>query len=84
MRKKRDSKEYQCYVYSTTVYGLVGLMGLVSVIYFVLSRRYNLLLIALLVLYIASDNFFCAARAKKCGIPTESRYMVPPFLKKRS
>lgn len=80
--QKRGKRDYHCYVCSTLIYGVFALIGLISAIYFFSQQSYGLVIIALIVLYVGADNFFCGARAKKCGVPIASHYCIPPFLKR--
>lgn len=75
--------KYSDYVLYTILYGVIGLVGLVLSIVFLIQERYILVGIGFLIFLISMDNFFCNSRAKKCGIKTTGHYSLPEFLKRK-
>jgi hypothetical protein len=74
---------YRLYVISTIGYMICAGLGLGSAIYFAMSHRWFLFVIALLFTYVSVDNFFCGTRLAKTGCPVHKHYILPPFLKFR-
>jgi hypothetical protein len=81
--QKKSKDKYMDYVYSTIGYGLFGVFGVWLGLYSLILQKFFLLTIAVLITFVALDNFFCGARAKKCGVHAKTHYIVPHFLKKR-
>ncbi len=74
---------YTKYVIVTLAFGAFGLLGLGYGVYFLMTKKYFLFVIGILIFLVAMDNFFCSARLKKCGITIPSHYAAPPFLRMR-
>jgi len=79
-----EKESHYGYVFSTTLYGLVALIGVVSFISFLAQERYFFVVLSVIVVYVALDNFFCGLRAKRAGVNTNKHYIIPSFLKMKS
>jgi len=73
--------KYRSYVLWTVLYGVLAIAGIVGAVFFFLEKDWFLFVVNLLIVYVAADNFFCGTHLKKCGIPVQSHYVIPPFLK---
>lgn len=80
---KQKNPKQNLYMLSTFGYGAMVLFGIVAALFFLFQKEFFLVVISFLIVYVAVDNFFCSARAKKCGFPAVGHYMIPPFLRKR-
>ena len=71
---------YNRYVISTIVYGIFAIFGIITFFVFIFQKRYFLVIISLLIVYVTMDNFFCGARANKvCKVKVKTHYTLPPF-----
>jgi len=71
------------YVYSTLGYGLFAFFGLILVVYSFFTKRYVGLVIGILIMYVALDNFFCGCRARRYEVKDRGHYVIPRFLKRK-
>ena len=75
--------DYNLYIISTLLYGLMALLGGIGLVYFLIQGQWFLVLISGLIVYVSVDNFFCGERVCNAGFKVKSHYVIPPFLKKR-
>ena len=74
---------YQQYIISTLLYGLMALLGVIGLVYFSIQQQWFLVVISTLIVYVSIDNFFCGERVCNAGFKVKSHYVIPPFLKKK-
>ena len=74
---------YKKYVMTTSIYGIIGILGIISAVLFIIDQRWFLLLISLAIIYVGFDNFFCSDRCLVVGIKAKGHYTLPPFLKRK-
>jgi len=74
---------YKKYVLTTSTYGVIALLGIISAILFLIQGRWFLFIISLGIIYVGLDNFFCSDRCKVIGIKPKSHYTLPPFLRRK-
>jgi hypothetical protein len=69
------------YTISTLLYALVAVLSLILAVYFI-HKNYIISIIAVLMVLVCIDNFFCSDRMCKAGFRTKGHWSLPPFLKK--
>jgi len=82
-KRKSDLKKYRTYVNATVLYGLFGIGGLIVAIYAITAVDYFLLSICVLIMIVSWDNFFCAHRARTCGLAVQGEYTIPHLFRKK-
>lgn len=65
------------YILSTSLYGLTGVLGILTLIYFIIKKDIFLTLLSLIVILVSIDNFFCGKRAKVCNSKIKTPYILP-------
>ena len=53
------------YYTSTILYGLVGFIGVIFLIYSIMNKNLILLIVSALVIYVAFDNVTCKSRKER-------------------
>ncbi len=53
------------YYISTSLYGLIGFIGAIFLIYSIMNKNIILLIVSALVIYVAFDNVTCKSRKER-------------------